>query len=134
MNQYARRYLQDWGLIRFIFGCPCASHGFYIPDKDDRGESPTLLQHLTLRPKYTNSSRCLAPLTSLNTCRGSVIICVPLWISMCLWTYIFNLGGVNSVIKSKHGPPWVFVSSHKDFSFGRVFYIWVFISSQCLKY
>jgi hypothetical protein len=60
-------------------------------------------------------------------------LCSCMRISVCLWTYIFNFRGVKSAIKSKHGPRWVFISSHKDFSLGRVCYIWVFISSHCLK-
>ncbi len=42
-------------------------------------------------------------------------------------------GGNNSVIKSKHCPPWVFISSHGDFSLERSFYTGSFISSHCFK-
>ncbi len=49
--------------------------------------------------KTEKSSRCLVSVTSMNTCMGSVIICVPVRISVYLWTYISkNLGEVNSVI------------------------------------
>ncbi len=38
---------------RMSRNAPCALHVFIIR-QDGRGESPTLLQHLTLRPKYTS--------------------------------------------------------------------------------
>jgi len=37
------------------------------------------------------------------------------------------------VIKSLHSPPWGIISSHEDFSLGRSFYTWVFISSHFFK-